>query len=189
MEKSVAKTNEQFFFRKLEPEDAKTLVQALETNFHAARDRLRDHQEKFENSSKDVKSNTSHSMYRCAHFVRTSHCNHSLYHICGSSLPDCVSKKVVSFHLSRDVSGHAQNTQHFILDFSSVPGLPRLLTSRNPCADSREPRGDGYTDPEPRTAYEPNRIVVSQTINEQDRGSYQIFAIQPVIVVFYSRFY
>ena len=28
-------------------------------------------------SADDVKSNTSHSMYRCAHFARTSHCTHS----------------------------------------------------------------------------------------------------------------
>ena len=31
------------------------LVQALETNVQAARDRLRDHHEKFENSSKEIK--------------------------------------------------------------------------------------------------------------------------------------
>ena len=35
--------------------------------------------------------------------------------------------------------------------FSSISGLQRFLTSRNPCADSQEPRSDGYTDPEPRT--------------------------------------
>ena len=35
--------------------------------------------------------------------------------------------------------------------FPTVPGLQRLLTSRNSCADPREPRGDGSFDPEPRT--------------------------------------
>ena len=43
-----------------------------------------------------------------------------------------------------------------------------LLTSRNPCADSREHEGDGYTDPEPLTSYEPKRIVDNQIINEQE---------------------
>ena len=52
--------------------------------------------------------------------------------------------------------------------FSSVPGLPRLLTSRIPCADPREPRGDGKTDPEPRTGYEPDRIVDNEIINAQE---------------------
>ena len=48
------------------------------------------------------------------------------------------------------------------LSFSSVQWL---LTSRNPCADPREPKGDGYTDPEPRTGHDPNRIVDNQIIN------------------------
>ena len=42
----------------------------------------------------------------------------------------------------------------------------RLLTSRSPCADSRERGGDGYIDPEPLTGYEPNRIVDNQIITE-----------------------
>ena len=37
------------------------------------------------------------------------------------------------------------------LSFSSVPGLQRLLTCRNPGVDPRDPGGDGYTDPEPLT--------------------------------------
>ena len=48
-EKSIAKVAQQLY-RKLEPEEVNTLVQALE-----ARDRLRDHHEKFENSSKQIK--------------------------------------------------------------------------------------------------------------------------------------
>ena len=51
---------------------------------------------------------------------------------------------------------------------SSVPGLHRLLTSRIPCAHPREPRGNGFTHPEHRTGYEPNRIVDNQIINEQE---------------------
>ena len=58
-----------------------------------------------------------------------------------------------SFHLLRNVSRHARNTQYIFLIFSSVPGLQRLLTSRHPCADPREHGGDGYTDPEPLTAF------------------------------------
>ena len=54
MEKSIAKVNEQFY-RKLEPEEANTLVQTLETNVQAARDRLPDHQEKFEKLSREMK--------------------------------------------------------------------------------------------------------------------------------------
>ena len=54
MEKSIAGVLEQLY-RKLEPEEVNTLVQALETNVQAARDRLRDHQEKFENLTKEIK--------------------------------------------------------------------------------------------------------------------------------------
>ena len=52
--------------------------------------------------------------------------------------------------------------------FSCVPGLQRLLTSRNPCADPRERGGGGYTCPEPLTGDEPNRIVHNQIIIEQE---------------------
>ena len=50
----------------------------------------------------------------------------------------------------------------------TVTGLQRLLTSRIPCADPRETRGDGFTDPEPRAGYVPNRTVDIQTTNEQE---------------------
>ena len=43
-------------YRILELEVVNTWVQALETNVQAARDRLRDHQEKFENLFKEVHS-------------------------------------------------------------------------------------------------------------------------------------
>ena len=57
MEKSIAKLNEQFR-RKTEAEEVNTLVQTLETNVQAVRDRLRDHPEKFEKSSKRKVSRT-----------------------------------------------------------------------------------------------------------------------------------
>ena len=44
----------------------------------------------------------------------------------------------------------------------------RLLTSKISCADPRERGGDGKTDPEPLTGYEPNRIVDNQIITEQE---------------------
>ena len=52
--------------------------------------------------------------------------------------------------------------------FSSVSGLQRLLISKISCADPRERGCDGFSDPEPGTSYEPNRIVDNQTINEQE---------------------
>ena len=45
--------NEQFN-RKLVPEDVNTLVKALETDVQASRNRLSDHQEKFEHLSKVI---------------------------------------------------------------------------------------------------------------------------------------
>ena len=47
MENSVAKVNDQFC-QKLELEEVNTLVRTFETNVQAGKDRLRDHQEKFE---------------------------------------------------------------------------------------------------------------------------------------------
>ena len=52
VEKLIAKMNEQLN-RKVAPEEANTLVQVLETNFQASRNRLSDH--KFENLSKEIK--------------------------------------------------------------------------------------------------------------------------------------
>ena len=74
--------------------------------------------------------------------------------------PDCVPKIVVSFRLSRAMSLALHSTPSTSSStISSVPGLQRLLPSRNPCADPRERGGDGYTDPEPLTP-EPNRRTV-----------------------------
>ena len=69
-------------------------------------------------------------MYRCAHFVRTSHCTHSLYHICGSrSTLLCAQNDRFISSLSRDVSCSAQNTQHFILVSKgcSHPEFPAVI--------------------------------------------------------------
>ena len=43
-----------------------------------------------------------------------------------------------------------------------------LVTSRIHCTDSRDLRGDGFTDPEPRTGYEPNRTVDNPIVTEQE---------------------
>ena len=55
IEKSTAKTNEQLN-RTFAPEEVNTLVKALEIDVQASRNRLGDHQEKFENLSKERKS-------------------------------------------------------------------------------------------------------------------------------------
>ena len=44
----------------------------------------------------------------------------------------------------------------------------RLITSRIHCADSRDLRGDGFTDPEPRTGYEPKRTVDNPIVTERE---------------------
>ena len=97
----------------------------------------------------------SQCVYRCAHCVSTSHCTHSLYHIRGSrkfGFGLCARNCESSFHLSCAMS----HGMHSTLSTPSSPsptitGLRRLITSRSPCADSRERRGDGFTDPEPHT--------------------------------------
>ena len=76
----------------------------------------------------------------------------------------------IVFHLSRAMSlaTHRTPSTSSSTAVSCVPGFQRLLTSRNPCADPLERGRDGYTDPEPLTDYEPNRIVDNQIINEQE---------------------
>ena len=86
--------------------------------------------------------------------------------------PDCVPKIVVSFHLSCALSHAMHGTHSASSSFSFVQGVLWLRTSRNPCADSRERQGDGCSDPEPLTGYEPNRIVDNQIITEQDNITY-----------------
>ena len=62
MEKSIAKVNEQLH-RNLELEEVNTLVRTLETNVQAARDRLRNHQERFEKLSKRDKGRVMQRVY------------------------------------------------------------------------------------------------------------------------------
>ena len=56
--------------------------------------------------------------------------------------------------------------------FSSSPSLTgsesRLITSRIHCADSRGLGDDGFTDPEPRTGFEPNSTVDNKIVTEQE---------------------
>ena len=74
-------------------------------------------------------------------------------------------KIVLPSTVPRHVSRPAQYTHHFDLIslFSTCPSHngsgSRLIASGTHCADSRGLRGNGFTDPEPRTGYEPNRTV------------------------------
>ena len=43
-----------------------------------------------------------------------------------------------------------------------------MITSRIHCADSRDVGGDGFTDPELRTSYEPKRSVDNTTVTGQE---------------------
>ena len=54
IEKSIAKVTEQLN-RPLAPEDVNTMMKPVETEVPASRNRLRDHHEKFENVSKEIK--------------------------------------------------------------------------------------------------------------------------------------
>ena len=97
----------------------------------------------------------SHCMYRCAQCVNTSHCTHSLYCICGSRLTGLYAQNnVCSFHLSCAMSLAMHSTLSTSSSISPfITGLQRSHTSRIPCAAPREPRGDGFTDTEPRTQF------------------------------------
>ena len=111
-----------------------------------------------------VNSNTSHTTCTDAD---TLSAHHIALILCTSSGAqgqlDCLPKVVVSFHLSRAMSLAPHRTPRTSASaFSTVPGLQKLLTSRNPCADPR------FSDPSSRTGYEPNRIVDNQIINEQE---------------------
>ena len=55
MKESTANVNEQLY-RTLERQEVHALVRTLELNVQAARDRPRDHQEKFENLSREIQS-------------------------------------------------------------------------------------------------------------------------------------
>ena len=81
----------------------------------------------------------SHSMYRCAHCVRTSYCTQSLYHIRGSRNSGLCAQN--SLRLLRSVSRHAQNTQHFTLHFSNNHWSPKVDHVQNPLRRSTRTQG------------------------------------------------
>ena len=99
------------------------------------------------------------------HFVSTLHFTHSLYHICGSRLKFNCAQNIFSFHLLfRAMSHDLRSTPSILSSISLSSTSPsftfsgsRLITSRIHCPDSRDLRGDGFADPEPRTEYEQNK--------------------------------
>ena len=86
-----------------------------------------------------------------------------------SRLKNCVPKNIFSFHLLfRTMSHDLHSTPSTLFPFSLSSTSPsstgsgsRLITSRIHCADSRDLRGDGFTDPEPRTACKRNSLTKS----------------------------
>ena len=136
-------------------------------------------------------------MNRSAHFVRTSHCNHSLYHICGSSLPWLCAQnsRFISSLLARC---HLLRTEHPALHplpfplfqvskGCSHPEIPALI-HENPgvtgiliqnLSQVMSPTGSSTT----------RSLLNRRILPGLKTGSCQNFVLQPVIVVFYSRFY
>ena len=88
-------------------------------------------------------------MYRCAQSVRTSHMMLHAHAWLKLKFKSCLPQNSHSISCAKSHAMHG--TRSTSSSFSSVPGLQRLLTSRNPCADSRERVSDGYTDPKPLT--------------------------------------
>ena len=100
----------------------------------------------------------SHCMYRREHFVHTAAL------ICYRSLvAQVVPSMKYSFHLLFRAMSHDLHSTPSTLTSGS-----RLITTGIHCADSRCLRGDGFTDPEPRTGYEPNRTVDNPIVTEQE---------------------
>ena len=94
-----------------------------------------------------------HHVLNCTHARSLSSHHTWCYTLTRDSSSSCAFHKN-SVHLSHAMSRAIHGTlSTSSTPFSSVPGLQRLLTSRNPCADPREPGVDGYTDPEPRTCW------------------------------------
>ena len=73
--------------------------------------------------------------------------------------------------MSHDLHSTTSTLTSFSL-FSTLPPLTgsgsRLITSGIHCADSRGLGGDGFTDPEPRIGYDPNRTVDNPIVTEQE---------------------
>ena len=110
-----------------------------------------------------MNSNTSHTACTDANTL-------SAHHIARIPCTTSVAQVIVSLHFSRAMS-HAMHgaPSTSSSSFSSVQALQRLLTSSISCADRRERGGDGYTDPEPRTVYEPNREQEDITCTEDNQ--------------------
>ena len=121
-------------------------------------------------STGGVNRYTSHTPHVFINVQMRTVCPHITHDVTRSRVAQVqvVPSTIESFHLLRNVSRHARNTQHIFLIFFLCSRSTKLLTFRTPCADSLEHGGDGYTDPEPRTGYKPNRIVDNQIINEQE---------------------
>ena len=94
----------------------------------------------------------------------------------GSSQVELCAQNIFSFHLLFRAMSHDQHSAPSMLySFSLSSTSPSftgsgsmLITSRMHCADSRDLGGDGFTDPEPRTGCEPQRIVDNPIVTEQE---------------------
>ena len=128
-----------------------------------------------------------------------------------------VCPNIFSFHLLFRAMSHALHCTPSILSSISLSSTSPsftswgsgLITSRIHCTDSRDLRGDGFTDPELRTGSEPKKTVDNPIVTEQEiehsAGESQnpeiedkgfrielrpvLCTIKPVTVVFDSRFY
>ena len=67
--------------------------------------------------------------------------------------------------VSRHVSRLAQHTQHFDISFVHQLRL-KVDHVQNTLRRFTKPRSDGFTDPEPRTGYEPNKTVDNPIVTE-----------------------
>ena len=81
-------------------------------------------------------------------------------------------KIVIPSLVSRHVSRPAPSIVSSISLSSTSPSFTgsrsRVITSRIHCADSRGFGGDGFTNPEPRTGYEPKRTFDNPIVTEQE---------------------
>ena len=83
VEKSIATVNEQLYGN-LAPKEANTLITALEIDAQAARFRLRDHQEKLDNLSKEKKVSQTCEVAGFMSGVSLGHC-YRTFHDVGSA--------------------------------------------------------------------------------------------------------
>ena len=110
---------------------------------------------------------TSHAAhfntYRCAQSVRSSHMtSHAHAWLkCKLCLPQ--NSHAISCTMSHAMHGTRSTSSS---SSSSVPGVQRLFTSRNPCVDPRESGCDGYTDPEPLTGSAVQKMLVVKQMTQ-----------------------